>query len=231
MTVEELNKAFLDIVDGLEKQPTGAKGYGLFGKKAHITGVTASEKAAERHATQKGSPFKPVLKEKFERLGEQEQIAPALLAGIASRESNMGMALQPVSSIYWGWGNYGTRWKHGEKTASYHGFGVLQLDKVQAPFREVKEKLNRSYGKVKLDPYSDEWLLWGIKTFTTKLSAAGDDYPKLKTSEQFATALSKYNGGHANKFYPENDQYTTGHDYANDTLARARWYAKNWGTV
>ena len=105
------------------------------------------------------------------------------------------------------------------------------MDRITCPFVEVRLELTRSLGKIKLDPYEDRWLEWGIKTFTTKLSAAGDDYPKLASAEQFATALSKYNGGHPNKFYPENDKYTTGHDYANDTLARARWYAKNWGTI
>ena len=118
MTVEELNKSFLDIVDGLKSPPTGAKGYGLFGKKQHITGLAASEKAAESHATQKASPFKSVLKEKFERLGIKNDIAPALLAGIASRESNMGMSLKSIRTVYYGWGDYSTRTKHGEKVAS-----------------------------------------------------------------------------------------------------------------
>ncbi len=226
-TVKELNQNFLDIVDDLKSQPAGAKQKIV----PKLSGVAASEAAAKIHATAKLSPFKSVLKEKFERLGVKHQIAPALLAGIASRESNMGMALKSIHTIYYGWGDYSTRWKHGEKSPTYHGFGVLQMDRITCPFAEVKLELNRSLGKIKLDPYEDRWLEWGIKTFTNKLSTAGDDYPKLASAEQFATALSKYNGGHVNKFYPENDKYTTGHDYANDTLARARWYAKNWEQI
>lgn len=152
LTVKELNQNFLDIVDDLKSQPTRAKQKIV----PKFSGVEASEAAAKIHATAKNSPFKTVLKEKFERLGVKHQIAPALLAGIASRESNMGMALQPVSSIYWGWGDWSKR--DGEKVANYHGFGVLQLDKFMAPFVKVTSELQRSYGKLKLDPYEDRWI-------------------------------------------------------------------------
>ncbi len=228
MTVDELNQKFLDIVDGLISQPSGAKGYGLFGKKIHITGVVASEKAAKLHSSYINDHS---LKAKFEKLGIAYSIAPALLAGIASRESSMGRALRPESEIYWGWGDYGTRKTHGEKTPTYHGFGVLQLDRIAAPFPIVTKELNHSLGKIKLNPYEDRWLEWGIKTFTNKLDNAGTSYPKLATSEQFATALSKYNGGKKGFYYPDNDAYTTGKDYANDTLVRSRWYVKNWGNL
>ena len=228
MTVDELNQKFLDIVEGLKSQPFGAKGYGLFGKKQHITGVPASEKAAQLHSSYINDYN---LKEKFEELGEAHSIAPSLLAGIASRESRMGRALRPASEIYWGWGDFGTRKKHGEKSSTYHGFGVLQLDRIAAPFPAVTEELNRSLGRIKLNPYEERWLEWGIRTFTNKLDNAGTSYPELATSEQFATALSKYNGGRKGAYYPENDDYTTGHDYANDTLARSRWYANNWGKI
>lgn len=225
MTAGELNQRFLEIVEGLKSQPTGAKGYGLFGKKQHVTGVEASEKAAKLHSNY---IYDYNLKANFEKLGVVHSIAPALLAGIASRESSMGRTLRPVTEIYWGWGDYGTRKSQGEKSATYHGFGVLQLDRIAAPFPEVTKELNESLGKIKLNPYEERWLEWGIKTFTNKLDNAGTSYPKLASSEQFATALSKYNGGKKGLYFPENDVYTTGHDYANDTLARSRWYAKNW---
>lgn len=224
MTVEELNKHFVDIVDGLKSQPTGAKTHMFKSKK--LVGIPASEKAAELHS-KFINDFN--LKTKFENLGIANSIAPALLAGIASRESNMGQTLQPASSIYWGWGDHSQR--RGEKSATYHGFGILQLDRIGVPFEVVKSELNDSLGKVKLNPYEDRWLEWGVKTFTTKLDSAGTSYPKLADSEQFATALSKYNGGKKGAYYPQNDKFTTGHDYANDTLVRARWYANNWGKI
>ncbi|MGI8467843.1 MAG: hypothetical protein ACR2N3_05270 [Pyrinomonadaceae bacterium] len=224
MTVEELNQKFLDVVEGLKSQPTGAKTRIV----PKLKGVPASEKAAELHSKFINDYN---LKANFEKLGITYSIAPALLAGIASRESNMGTTLIKPTSIYWGWGDYGTRTSRGEKHPTYHGFGVLQLDRIAAPFSAVTTELNRSLGKIKLNPYEERWLEWGVKTFMNKLDNAGTSYPKLAASEQFATALSKYNGGRKGFYYPENDAYTTGKDYANDTLARARWYANNWSKI
>lgn len=222
LTVAELNAALIDTIEDLKSQPQGTKGF-PFGKKSKLTGVEASEKAAALHAKNINNHN---LKQTFEKLGESYQIAPALIAGKASRESNMGQTLQPASSIYWGWGDYTQR--KGEKGKSYHGFGVLQLDRIGAPFATVREELNRSLGKIKLNPYEERWVEWGLKTFDEKLDNAVKLYPKLATAEQFATALSKYNGGKKGFYYPENDAYTTGKDYANDTLIRARWFAQNW---
>lgn len=225
LTVEELNQALIDTIDDLKSQPTGTKSK-LFGKKSKIIGVEGSEKAAELHAKNINDYD---LKLKFEKLGVKYQIAPALIAGKASRESNMGQTLQRSSSIYWGWGDFSQR--TGETESTYHGFGILQLDRKTAPFATVRDELNRSLGKIKLNPYEERWIEWGLKTFDEKLDNAVKLYPKLATAEQFATALSKYNGGKKGFNYPENDKYTTGKDYANDTLIRARWFAQNWGKI
>lgn len=225
LTVEELNQALIDTIDDLKSQPQGTKSF-PFGKKAKITGVEGSEKAAELHAKNINDYD---LKAKFEKFGVQYQIAPALIAGKASRESNMGKTLKGSDTIYWGWGDFSQR--PGEKVATYHGFGVLQLDRIGAPFATVRDELNRSLGKIKLNPYEDRWIEWGLKTFDEKLDNAAKSFPKLATAEQFATALSKYNGGRKGLYYPENDLKTTGHDYANDTLVRARWFANNWGKI
>ncbi len=223
-TVEELNKALLDIIDDLESPPSGAKHF-IF---KNISGVAASEQAAKLHAPRM---LQYNLKTNFESIGVFLQVAPALLAGMGSRESDMGAALQSSKSIYWGWGDKSIRKKSGEKVATYHGFGVLQLDRIKCPIKEARKILNESLGKKQLNPYDYQWLKWGAETFTTKLAQAGDAYPTLKSPEQFATALSKYNGGHKKLYYPKNDYYTTQHDYAGDTMARARWYSKNWGTI
>lgn len=225
LTVEELNQALIDTIEDLKSQPTGTKSK-LFGKKSKLIGVEASEKAAELHARNINDYD---LKSKFEKLGVKYQIAPALIAGKASRESNMGQTLQKGNSIYWGWGDFSQR--KGETEPSYHGFGILQLDRKTAPFATVRDELNRSLGKIKLNPYEERWIEWGLKTFDEKLDNAAKNFPKLATAEQFATALSKYNGGAAGLYYPENDARTTGKDYANDTLVRARWFAVNWEKI
>jgi hypothetical protein len=61
-----------------------------------------------------------------------------------------------------------------------------------------------------------------------KFEEAKANNPKLSEANQVATATSKYNGGIKGAAYPRNDAGTSGHDYANDTLARARWFANNW---
>jgi len=223
MTVEELNKAFLEMLGALDSQPTGTKSK-MFADKS-IIGIVGSEKAAEFHspALKKNS-----LKENMETLGVAYSIAPALLAGMGSRESNLGATLQRSSSIYWGWGDLSKR--KGEKSATYHGFGILQLDRKTAPFATVTEELTRSLGTIKLDPYEKRWLEWGVKAFLNKLEKTVKNYAKSDSEEQFATALSQYNGGKGLE-YPDNDKYTTGKDYANDTLIRARWFAQNWEKI
>lgn len=220
MTVEELNKAFLEMVGALASQPTGTKSK-MFPDKS-IIGVAGSEKAAQYHAP---ALKQNSLRENFESLGVDYSIAPALLAGMGSRESNLGATLAKSSTIYWGWGDYSQR--KGEKGSTYHGFGVLQLDRNTAPFATVKDELNRSLGKIKLNPYEKRWLEWGVKAFMSKVEKTVANYPKQASAEQFATALSQYNGGKG-LLYPDNDAYTTGKDYANDTLIRARWFAQNW---
>lgn len=222
-TVKELNEALLEIIGELESQPTGTKKTVTFPK---LYGVEASKKAAIAHSKLLNNYE---MKSNFEKLGVEYEIAPALLAGKGSRESGLGSTLHKNVDIYWGWGDYSQR--TNEKSKTYHGFGVLQLDRITAPFREVTLELTHSLGRVKLNPYEYRWLEWGIKTFLLKLEQAGDNFPELETAERFATALSKYNGGKKGYYYPDNDKYTTGKDYANDTLVRASWFASNWEEI
>ena len=219
-TIAELNKDLVDLIDGVTTQPVGTvKTFTFKVKKMNLYGVEASKKAAQFHA--------PLLcnnnlKTNFEDLGVQYQVAPALLAGMGSRESGLGGTLQKSSSIYWGWGDY----RNGE----YNGFGILQLDRYGVPLASAKEKLKNAYGKTKLNPYEKIWLEWGVQTFLNKLEITQGKYSDLKSADQFATALSQYNGGKGLQ-YPKNDQYTTGHDYANDTLVRAHWFGENWESI
>lgn len=219
-TVAELNQELVDIIDGVTTQPIGTvKTFTFKEKNKKLYGVGASEKAAQYHAA---SMCNNNLKANFEDLGVTYQVAPALLAGLGSRESGMGSTLIRSSSILFGWGDL----RNGE----YNGFGILQLDRYNAPFASVTSELNRSYNKVKLNPYEERWLEWGVKTFLNKLENTQNKYKDIKSADQFATALSQYNGG-SGKTFPDNDKTTTGHDYANDTLVRARWYANNWETI
>lgn len=238
LTVNELNNKLIELIDGLNPQPTGDKGYDLFGKKSKLTGVVASEKAAQLHSSQLKLYS---LKSNFEQLGVAKQLPPALFAGKGSRESGLGTTLAPkttskvikgkrISSenLYWGWGDYSQR--SGEKLATYHGFGILQIDRKTSPKAVVNAELTKSLGVIQLNPFEYRWLEIGAEIFLEKLKISGiTDFAKA-TSNKFATALSRYNGG-AGKIYPNSDQGTTGGDYANDTLIRARWFAQNWEKI
>lgn len=212
----ELNKKLLETINAIDPQPTGRK----------LGGVKESESAAALHS--KAMPNHD-LKAKFERLGEKYGVPPALIAGIASRESNMGTLFRGKTgpdNVYYGWGDDIPR--KGEKGRQFHGFGLIQIDKAKAPFEYMQKELQAAYGKQKLDPFSEEHIEWGVKSFLKKYEDAQN--PKLSEANRFATALSKYNGGYKSKdvVYPQNDQRTTEHNYANDTLVRARWFAQNW---
>ncbi len=190
-----------------------------------MTGVPASEKAAQDHSVRLKLYN---LKANFERLGVNKQLPPALLAGKGSRESGFGTTTVH-KGIYTGWGDYGIRKKKGEKVATYHGFGILQIDRVECGIPEVARELTNSLGKKKLDPFDYKWLEIGANIFLTKLKGAGITNFIGATPVEFATALSRYNGG--GRTYPNSDIGTTGSDYGNDTLVRARWFAQNWENI
>lgn len=223
-TTAELNQKLLETIKAVDPQPTGLKPH-LIKKTGKMTagGVEASENAAKLHAQ---SMSKNDLKAKFERLGEKYGVPPALIAGIASRESDMGGSLVKKGK-YAGWGDYGTRKKHGETSPSYHGFGLIQVDRKTAPLG-INKELQAAYGKTPLDPFSEEHIEWGVKVFLDKFGKAKADFPKLSEANQIATGVSKYNGGIKGAAYPRTDAGTTGHDYGNDVLVQARWFANNW---
>ena len=98
VVIQDLNKTFLDIVVALKAQPQGAKS-SMFNDK-NIKGVEGSEKAAQYHSS---ALKQNNLKSNFELLGLEYHIAPALLAGIGSRESNLGATLQSNTLIRARW--------------------------------------------------------------------------------------------------------------------------------
>lgn len=215
-TTVELNQKLLETIKAVDPQPSGIKP-----KKNQSGGIAASESAAKQHSNLMKQND---LKAKFERLGEKYSMPPALIAGIASRESNMGAALHK-SGIFAGWGDESKR--PGEKEKQFHGFGIIQVDKKTAPLG-INKTLEAAYGKTQLDPYSEEHIEWGVRSFLKKFEEAKANNPKLPEANQIATAVSKYNGGIKGAAYPRNDAGTSGKDYANDTLVRARWFANNW---
>ena len=88
-TTVELNQKLLETIKAVDPQPTGIKPHKLKSGKMSPGGVSASEASASYPESLKRITNND-LKAKFERLGEKYGVPPALIAGIASRESEMG---------------------------------------------------------------------------------------------------------------------------------------------
>lgn len=194
-------------VDGLnavlaEFDPTGASDAtasqdGLSG------GVEASRTMAETDAPE-------VLRftDRFEVAGAEFDVPPALLAGIASRESRGGAALD----------------ENGEGDGGA-GVGIMQVDQTVRPPEEV------------VDP-GDDFASQGHINQATEIlrgfiDQAADAYPGQSAAVQLQAGVAAYNTG-ASAFEggpDEIDVTTTGEDYSNDVIARAQYYAENWNVL
>lgn len=124
-------------------------------------------------------------------------VPAALLAGIASRESRCGNALDD------GWGDHG------------NGFGIMQVDKNAHPIH------GRS------DPAGEDHVEQAtgilVKNLETMLSSPR--YDTWKDSSLLQGAAAAYNFGIDDVRTEENiDSGTTGDDYGSDVLARAKFY-------
>ena len=138
------------------------------------------------------------LRHKFEVAGQKYDIPPAVLAAIASRETHGGSLLSRN-----GTGDHG------------HGYGILQVD-------DRSHRPDRSGGA-----YGQAHINQAAAIFDAKLDAVKKQYPNLSPEDQLQTAVSRYNGG-SGRPHPNSDRGTTHADYANDTLARAQYFAGHW---
>ncbi|NGX43665.1 MAG: hypothetical protein K940chlam7_01964 [Chlamydiae bacterium] len=205
--VKKLNESFLESFSKLQPKPQGKTNGGI---KSSRSDAQYREKRLKLHD----------LQNNFNTIGWIINISPALLAGIGSRESNLGASLND------GWGDFSRR--KGEAKPSFHGFGILQIDVNTGDVpKEILEELQKHRGKNSLDPSSIKWIRWGGEVLVRKLQQVREKYPNASPEEQLATAISRYNGGRGRR-YPNSDKGTTGGDYASDTLVRAKYYAEHW---
>ena len=237
-TTAELNQKLLETIKAVDPQPTGIKPHKLKSGKMSPGGADASESAAKSHVS---NVEKLKIKAKFEAIGQKYSVPPALLAALASRESNMGNALNQKDNVFFGWGDLSKR--SDEKVKQWHGFGLMQIDKNTGALPEAKKELLDAYSKEKLDPYSEHHIDQATQVFLIKLEKVREKFPNLPAEEQIATAVSRYNGGYEIKVgkdgkkhkaqveFPNSDHHTTENDYANDVLARARYFANEWDNL
>jgi soluble lytic murein transglycosylase-like protein len=146
--------------------------------------------------------------EKFQAIatevGAENNIPPALILGIMSRESGFGKGLDAN-----GYGDFG------------HAFGVMQIDKRSHTPR------GGPYSKEHIEQAVRDVLLGFLSIVKKK-------FPNWKPEEQLAGAVASYNAGSRIHVEPidttswiQMDAVTTGKNYSRDTWARARWFADN----
>jgi hypothetical protein len=157
-----------------------------------IVGVKASEAMAQTDRA-RVVPHKA----KFVEAGKLFNLPPALLAGIASRETRCGNVLDDD-----GLGDH------------RNAFGIMQVDKrYHSPIETDGGKAGEAHIQQATEILSD------------KLDGVNRHFEGLSDSQSLQAAVSRYNGG-SGRLPPRSDEGTTGGDYMNDVWARARYYAK-----
>ncbi|MCB9642138.1 MAG: transglycosylase SLT domain-containing protein [Myxococcales bacterium] len=186
------------VLSGIE--PTGASKATARQDKIKQGGVEASQTMAQ-------TDFNRVMahKDKFEELGQKYDLPPAVLAGIASRETRGGAILDKQ-----GYGKYDP-----------NGYGLMQVDKQHHTVQGTD------------NPASMEHLDQATSILSDFHNQIKDAHPDWSPEQQLQAAVASYNKGPSSlrkeSAQPENfDRGTTGGDYSNDVLARAQHFAANW---
>ncbi|CAL1601658.1 unnamed protein product [Knipowitschia caucasica] len=139
-------------------------------------------------------------KDRIVDVGNEYNVDPALIAGIISRESRAGNALNN------GWGDYGKAW------------GLMQVD--------VTPNGGRHTPRGSFD--SKAHLQQGTEILVGFIGLIGKKFGSWNQAQRLKGGIAAYNMGDGNVHSYENvDANTTGKDYSNDVVARAQFYSAN----
>ncbi|XP_037619883.1 lysozyme g-like isoform X1 [Sebastes umbrosus] len=142
------------------------------------------------------------------RVGEKYEIAPALIAAIISRESRAGNTIKSQG----GWGDYNP----GRR--AYNAWGLMQVDVNPDGGGHTPEG----------DWDSEEHLCQGTRILVHFIKRIRNKFPNWSREKQLKGGIAAYNMGDRNVHsYEDVDENTTGEDYSNDVIARAKWYRNN----
>ncbi|KAM9857091.1 lysozyme g-like [Aulostomus maculatus] len=164
--------------------------------KLDSTGVAASQAMAKTDLGRMNR-YKDIIT----KVGDQQGIQPALIAGIISRESRAGNVLKD------GWGDHGNAW------------GLMQVDVNPSGGGHTKRG----------DWNSEEHISQGTEILVYFIKRIQNKFLDWTAEQQLKGGIAAYNTGDGRvSSYNGVDEKTTGKDYSNDVVARAQWY-KNQG--
>ncbi|XP_073470795.1 lysozyme g-like [Aquarana catesbeiana] len=137
------------------------------------------------------------FKEKIKSVSRKTGVDPAIIAAIMSRESRAGNVLDANHE-----GDNG------------NAFGLMQIDKRWHTPRGAWN--------------SEEHILQATEILISMFETIKQKFPSWSRSQVMKGALAAYNMGPGNvKSFDAVDSNTTGKDYSNDCIARAKFYKTN----
>jgi uncharacterized protein YcbK (DUF882 family)/soluble lytic murein transglycosylase-like protein len=186
------------LTDRWDDALTKAQTNGASAKTANQDNLPEGIDSSNRMAQADWSGIEPI-KERFYKASVKYEVPPAILAGIASRESRVAKALNSR-----GLGD------------NDNAFGIMQVD-----FR-----FHKPVG-VGGDPASQVHIDQATGIFTDYLKEIRKNHPDWEDEYILKGACVAYNSGVGNvQTKLGMDRGTTGDDYGSDVIARAQFYAK-----
>lgn len=179
--------------DIMRLHPTGRK----------VGGVAESRSELDAH-------FNLAAKYKncFVQVGARFCLNPAVIAGVASRESNFGFSLTPD-----GWGDH------------HNAYGIMQCDVRKCPVCPYGVTCT----KYKFDS-CDHIGMMTQYVLIPYIQGVANKFPDWLPEQHIQGGVAAYNFGIGNVRSWENlDVGTTGGDYSNDVIARAQWLVNGHG--
>nr|QFQ61174.1 Lysozyme [Conus magus] len=182
--------------------PTGASAQTARQDRIRQGGVSASQRMV-------ANDIRELNKRKscYIQAGNNNCVHPAVIAGIASRETRGGAIIERTG----GWGD------------NHNAYGIMQCDGGASGLGEEVctrylwnscEHINMMV-EILLVPY--------IRTIQSK-------HPSWAPEQQLQGAVSAYNAGTGNvRTFDRMDVGTTGNDYSNDVMARAQYLVSRFG--
>lgn len=143
------------------------------------------------------------LKAKFERASKQTGVPVEIMAGVASRESHVGKALD----------------QYGFDPAKKTAFGIMQVDRRYHKLIGTHDKHGHP------TPASQEHINQAASILKANKELIDKRYPNWTEDQRWRAAAAGYNMGPGNVRTLEHmDEGTTGGDYSQDVMSRAQAY-------